>query len=331
MSRESSSPPDKVKKNWDVIGDIHGQASKLQSLLSKLGYRESGGTYRHPERRILFLGDYIDRGPDIRTVLRIVRGMVASGEAVALMGNHELNALHYHTESGDGQYLRSHHKSKTEQHIATLRQFSGVTGPWEDRHLKRLDTKWQEWLQWFARLPLFFETEDFRAIHACWSEDHIKDIAGRSLQDDEFLFAASEKTRTEGRAVEILLKGPELGLPDGLTFKDKDGHTRDTMRVRWWDLAQKEHSYASLVMPPGAPAPEGRVGQQALEGFPDYRADAKPVFCGHYWLPHDGGTAPLARNVMCLDFSAGKDGPLVACRWNGSMQSSEIVQADPAS
>lgn len=320
---------EKANKSWDIIGDIHGQASKLRSLLSKLGYRESNGVYCHPERRILFLGDYIDRGPDIRAVLRIVGGMVASGEAVALMGNHELNALHYHTKREDGRYLRSHHESKTEQHIATLRQFSGVTGPWEERHLERLDTEWQEWLRWFAQLPLCFETENFRAIHACWSEDHLEDIAGRSLQDDEFLFAASEKTRAEGRALEILLKGPELQLPDGLTFEDKDGHTRDTMRVRWWDLAEEEHSYAALVMPPGAPAPHGSVTRQDLAGFPDYPPDAKPVFCGHYWLPHGGDTAPLARNVICLDYSAGKDGPLVAYRWNGSVQNSEIVKADP--
>lgn len=84
-------------KQWDIIGDNHGQAAKLEGLLAKLGYHETGGVYRHPDRRILFLGDYIDRGPSVRRVLQIVRAMVEAGEAVALAGNHEVNAVHYHT------------------------------------------------------------------------------------------------------------------------------------------------------------------------------------------------------------------------------------------
>lgn len=300
-------------KGWDIIGDIHGQLGKLEGLLDSLGYEKFRGAYRHPERRVLFLGDYIDRGPDICGVLSTVYRMVDAGEAIALMGNHELNALHYHRHGPDGQPLRPHTKDKRDQHSATLEQFDGSKDTWKD------------WLNWFAQLPLYFETDSFRAIHACWSDVHIEDICGRSLQDDEFLIAASDKSRAEGRALEILLKGPELELPDGLTFKDKDGQTRESMRVRWWDLAEREHSYASLVMPPGAPAPNGSIVRGALAGFPDYPADAKPVFCGHYWLPHGRDIAPLAGNVVCLDYSAGKEGSLVACRWNGTLQNSEFI------
>ncbi len=300
-----------MMKNWDIIGDIHGQLGKLEALLDLLGYEKFCGAYRHPERRVLFLGDYIDRGPAIDGVLRTVRAMVEAGEAVALMGNHELNAVHYHARGPDGRPLRPHSEDKRTQHAATLEQFEGR------------DDEWKDWLCWLAQLPLCFETEDFRGVHACWSKDHLKHIAGRTLQDDEFLFAASDKRRTEGRALEILLKGPELDLPDGLVFQDKDGHTRDTMRVRWWGLAEREHAYASLAMPPGALAPDGSISREVLADFPDYPADEKPVFCGHYWLPHAGDIAPLASNVMCLDYSAGKDGPLVACRWNGSLAGSE--------
>ena len=84
---------------FDVIPDIHGQADKLKSALGNLGYRERNGAWRHsdPTRHVVFLGDFIDRGPDNREVIRIVRSMLDAGIASAVMGNHELNAIHFHT------------------------------------------------------------------------------------------------------------------------------------------------------------------------------------------------------------------------------------------
>ena len=73
----------------DFIGDIHGHADVLEQLLTKLGYSKCNGAYSHPTRKVLFVGDYVDRGPKIRETLQIVRGMVESGNAIALMGNHE--------------------------------------------------------------------------------------------------------------------------------------------------------------------------------------------------------------------------------------------------
>ena len=47
---------------YDLIGDIHGHATELKQLLQKLGYTLEEGGYRHPERKVIFLGDFIDRG-----------------------------------------------------------------------------------------------------------------------------------------------------------------------------------------------------------------------------------------------------------------------------
>ena len=80
----------------DLIGDIHGHADKLEELLIKLGYSNKSGLYAHPNRKALFVGDFIDRGPKIRETLAIVKAMVESGNAIALMGNHEYNALCFH-------------------------------------------------------------------------------------------------------------------------------------------------------------------------------------------------------------------------------------------
>lgn len=49
-------------KGYDIIGDIHGQASTLEQMLLRLGYRDEGGVFRHPERKVVYLGDFIDRG-----------------------------------------------------------------------------------------------------------------------------------------------------------------------------------------------------------------------------------------------------------------------------
>ena len=80
---------------YDLIGDIHGHASELVNLLAALGYSKHKGVYKHPERQAIFLGDFIDRGPQIRETLEIVRPMIDSGFALSVMGNHELNALAY--------------------------------------------------------------------------------------------------------------------------------------------------------------------------------------------------------------------------------------------
>lgn len=75
-----------VSLAWDLIGDIHGHAEELRSLLGMLGYVRIHGHFSHPEgRRVIFLGDYVDRGPRIREVLEIVRGMVEADSALAIL------------------------------------------------------------------------------------------------------------------------------------------------------------------------------------------------------------------------------------------------------
>ena len=299
-------------RKWDIVGDMHGQMGKLKCLLNLLGYRKSGGSYSHPDRHMLFLGDYIDRGPEIPAVLETVRKMVDAGTAVALMGNHEMNALHYHNSSSDGRPLRPHTKEKTRQHSATLEQFSSRT------------SEWKEWLAWFSALPLQFETRNFRAIHACWSSRWLTEVKNRSFLERDFLLDSANPTTPTHQALETLLKGPEVALPDGLTILDKDQKSRKTLRVRWWGLCPGSHSLRSLAMPPDSLDAPGSLDYETLRSVPNYPPDEKTVFCGHYWLHHGGEILPLSDNVMCLDYSAGKDGPLVACRWNGSIQSSEF-------
>ncbi|MCB5181452.1 polynucleotide kinase-phosphatase [Streptomyces antimicrobicus] len=71
---------------FDIIGDVHGCSSELESLLTRLGYVDGV----HPEgRTAVFVGDLVDRGPDSPGVLRRVMGMVKAGHALCVPGNHE--------------------------------------------------------------------------------------------------------------------------------------------------------------------------------------------------------------------------------------------------
>lgn len=75
---------------FDIIGDVHGCHDELTALLGRLGYARSDGAWSHSEgRRVIFLGDLVDRGPDSPGVLRLVMDMVASGTALCVQGNHD--------------------------------------------------------------------------------------------------------------------------------------------------------------------------------------------------------------------------------------------------
>ncbi|MEU6233077.1 polynucleotide kinase-phosphatase [Kitasatospora sp. NPDC047058] len=81
---------------FDIVGDIHGCRSELETLLTRLGYtltRDEAGRpvdAAHPAgRTAVFVGDLVDRGPDTPGVLRLVMGMVAAGHAICVPGNHE--------------------------------------------------------------------------------------------------------------------------------------------------------------------------------------------------------------------------------------------------
>jgi len=79
------------KGPFDIIGDVHGCATELETLLRTLGYAaDDAGTYTHPQRRrAFFVGDLVDRGPRVVDTLSIARRMAAAGTALAVPGNHD--------------------------------------------------------------------------------------------------------------------------------------------------------------------------------------------------------------------------------------------------
>lgn len=75
---------------FDIVGDVHGCREELLELLAKLGWQTEPQLH-HPEgRKIVFLGDLVDRGPDSVGVLRLAMQAVRDGVALWVPGNHDV-------------------------------------------------------------------------------------------------------------------------------------------------------------------------------------------------------------------------------------------------
>ncbi len=288
----------------DLIGDIHGHADKLTQLLIKLGYTLKNESYSHPSRKALFVGDYIDRGPKIKETLEIVRRMVDNGNAIALMGNHEYNALCFHFQETEGGHLRKHLIKNIIQHYETLRQF------------QNRQEEYEEYLDWFKSLPLYYETDTFRAVHACWDLEHIRFLR-QTLDNDRLTDDLIHQSVTIGTPLNIAinetLKGKEIHMPQGLSFTDKDGALRTEIRIKWWE-DPSQVTYKSISVEPLENLPDSAIDMTSLQSEDYYQPDDKPVFFGHYWLK--GNPVLYRNNICCLDYSVAKQGYLVAYRFD---------------
>lgn len=307
--------------DYDVIGDVHGHATELRTLLQLLGYAEKDGAHRHPARKAVFVGDLIDRGDEQLATVDLVRRMVDAGSALAVMGNHELNAIAWFLEDPDepGEYLRPHRSPRygaknRAQHAAFLREVEG----------KPIHA---ELIGWFLTLPVWLDLPELRVVHACWHPAalaHLKERLGSDRRLSEALMVEASREPEDPRekdtpaptlfkAVEWALKGVEIPCPAGFSFADKDGHDRSRVRVAWWDDRLATYHDAALGLDGAARArlPRAPIPDHARLGY----ADPKPVFFGHYWRKDP--PTPVTARAACVDYSIGHDHQLCAYTFEG--------------
>jgi hypothetical protein len=321
---------------YDIIGDIHGHHDKLVELLRRLDYLpDAAGVWRSTTgRRAIFVGDLIDRGPAQAAVIDTVRAMVEQGEALIVMGNHELNALGWALEdpARPGVALRPHTAKNFDQHAAFLALDADVRAAA---------------VEWFATLPLFLELDaaaggPLRVVHACWDDASVGLL--RTVLDDANRFVDAAQIAhalqphpidvATGRrlernelfdAVDTLLKGPEIEVhPYGAKdFKDKGGVTRQRARLRWWRHGDTRFDQLVEIDPAGedgngdlyGPLPTATLDGADLDLIYD---DDVPVVFGHHWRAWGPERHVDFTDVTaCVDFSAAKEGPLVAYRFDG--------------
>lgn len=289
---------------YDIIGDVHGQFEKLEELLAQMGYTKTDGIWSHPERKAYFVGDLADRGAGQIQTFQLVRDMVEAGHAVMVMGNHEFNAISYATVDplNPSEYLRKRTQSNTRTHQA----FLDAVGVDSATH--------QEWIAWFKTLPLWFENDDIRLVHACWHQPLMDQLAPLLHDDhtlpDRVIEQAARKGTFERKAVEVICKGVEVDLPPNVSFTDHQGIVRTKTRVKWWD--KDANTYSTATLERDSTFPDEPLPKDTFVVYDNH----KPVFFGHYWFT---GTPQLISNhICCVDYSAAKDHhPLVAYRFNG--------------
>ncbi len=291
---------------YDLIGDIHGHSTELKALLAKMGYQEIDGIWQHPERKVIFLGDFVDRGPGQVETVTIARTMVESGNALAVIGNHEFNAVAWATKDSQNpkEYLRPH----TDKNLVQHREFLEQIGEGSELH--------RSMIEWFKTLPVYLDLPEFRVVHACWHPEHLAAIANYTDSENRLLPEAWEQATRKGseayEAIETLLKGLEISLPRDHHFFDKYDHKRTNIRTKWWQ--QGELTYRDLAMVPGDAIDQIPHLPVASHILPGYDGE-KPVFVGHYWM--NGEPAPLNDHIACLDYSVAGDngGKLCAYRF----------------
>lgn len=305
-----------LKSGYDVIGDIHGRYDKLLQLMERLDYRADGdGFIPPPGRTALFLGDLIDPKQGhpapggVKNTLTTVKAMIDSGHALCLMGNHEFNALRFHTTGPNGNPLQPHDPRNVAMHQGTLDDFPDHEDP---------TSEWRTvWMPWMARLPLFLDLGGLRAVHACWHAASIRLAAGVNLAEPSQLIAAARKDNPTSLAVHTILKGIEVPLPKGYSITDDAGTKRKRIRARWWEEPRPGDTCRDLIFPMNDAIPDTPLEENTFGMFEPYAAGEPPIFFGHYLKKGNSPLTPEKPNVACLDHAAAKNGPLVAYRWQG--------------
>jgi hypothetical protein len=264
----------------DVVGDVHGETHALADLMRRLGYSEAGA---HPEgRRLVFVGDLVDRGPDSPVVVERVRDLVHAGRAQCVLGNHDLNLLIANHKPDNVWFF--HHLPAGDRALDRRQT-------WADRQTRA------EILRFFRELPLALERADLRVIHACW-DDAMIERARQAESTDAYYEAERARLEEEVRRrgledrierklvhqnenpVKLLTSGPE----EKAELFESNGEVRSERRVAWW-----------------------------------LRYEGPLCVFGHYWrtllsseTDHDHffdvpKAALLGRcNAMCVDYSVGR-------------------------
>ncbi len=283
----------------DVVADVHGEIDALRSLLGHLGYDQRG---RHAQgRRLVFLGDLVDRGPDSVAVVQTVQQLIDAGKAQCVMGNHELNILLDKPKPDNGWFF-GHDTTSRDMKTASDSQKSAV-------------------LRFIRRLPLALHREDLRAVHACWHDDSIthaqqthdaRDLHDRHARDIE---ARLEQQRVNDpverslikqnhNPVKVLTSGPEHRVKQPF---EAGGKLRHEGRLPWWE--EYDHRAFCVFGHYWRRPVDGKLtGEKLFQGYEDH----------HLLGPG---------RSMCIDYSVGSrahqrrrgdqqfTGNLAALRW----------------
>ena len=275
-------------------------------LLKQLGYQKLNGAYAHPERKAVFVGDFTNRGPEIRQTVQIIRQMVESDSAYAVLGNHEISNILYHLKNEfDQPVLREKGK-----------RFFSVTQTINE--YKPFRQEWKETRKWMRGLPLFLELDGIRVVHAFWSDTNIdilrSELPAGNLPKQVFRNLVLDSYSPLSQAILQSTRGVHLIMPPDLKIYDHRKRNHRFFRVKWWeDPAGK--SFHDLSFESKFHLPDYRIPPEIYPVYDVYPEDAPPVFFGHYCRGR--GPHVIRGNICCVDACVTTRKTLAAYRWNG--------------
>jgi Calcineurin-like phosphoesterase len=298
----------------DIVGDVHGEIDALRELLTQLGYDASGEHREH--RRLIFIGDLTDRGPDSPAVFDFVAKLVHEGKAQCVLGNHELNLLREARKEGNGWWFEDDH-DRRDGKFTTARPLAAQRRPTLQAFL--------------GSLPLALERSDIRLVHAAWDPPSIARIrtsASTALELYDFhekdalervhATGLEERARAEYSKYEEKLKDQSFPMPllQNLAtveeiYQDHNpvrvvtsgiervaakpffasGKWRMVDRVRWWNDYDES---TPVIMGHYWRWPSKSARHDYSRGEPDLFAEYE----SHHWFG-------AQRNVFCVDFAVG--------------------------
>ncbi len=301
----------------DIIGDVHGEIEVLLQLLDVLGYDSHGNSM--DGRRLIFLGDLIDRGPDSPAVVDKVIDLVNAGRAQCLLGNHELNILLGRPLSGNGWFI----------------QPNPVEGPVEFHSRRVQPGQIDAYNRFFAGLPLVLESKSLRLVHACWHPASVarirRDMTSSTTTID--LYRQYEiDVRKKLHEAELAHMVEEENMFYSVALDDPG----------WSAEILPAHAEAELIAQNGNPIRVLTTGSVQIARAPffamghwhmadrcqwwDNYDDDVPVVIGHFWRRFNKAVDRISgvfgrdvfegidshewmgkrRNVYCVDYSVGQ-------------------------
>jgi len=305
---------------YDIIGDVHGHADQLKSLLKIMGYTPGENGYSHPTRKAVFVGDFINRGPKIRETILLIRKMVEGCSAYAILGNHELYAVLYYLRDTEGKYYKKRIPKYQLQINQTLAEFEAYKEEFKS-HLK-----------WFRTLPMFLDFGKIRVVHAYWDHDNInilkEKITGPKLKKSLLREIALNGTDFSNRFWETC-KGVDFQLPKDILIFDDKGRPHRSFRMKWWESPAGK-TFKEISLESRFNLPEYTVPQEIVHSKRSYPKSDPIVFFGHYCLKDC--CSVIKDNLCCVDSCVTRSGKLVAYRWNGEtkVDKANFVSSDGA-
>jgi hypothetical protein len=288
---------------YDLIGDVHGHATQLREMLKRLGYTKNGNTYKHVSKKAVFVGDFINRGPEIRDTIWLIRGMVEAGNAIAILGNHELNSIIYYIKGENGNNLLP---KKNSGFYKTEREFAFYPEEWKSHR------------KWMRSLPLFFETEFIRAVHACWDDTNINVIKDKlnnqKLRKSLLRKIVLEPESSIGKSIWQTTRGKYFDLPKDLILRNNKKMPIRSFRMKWWESPIGK-TFNGISFENKFLLPEYTIPAQIMPEINPYPVDAPIVFFGHYC--RNNGISILKDNVCCVDSCVTGSKTLTAYSWQG--------------